>query len=41
MRIAGLYFDTAAQNRANGNDRWSAKRISPISGYVVRHPQGQ
>jgi peptidoglycan hydrolase-like protein with peptidoglycan-binding domain len=41
MRIAGLYFDTAAQSTANGNDRWSAKRISPVSGYVVRHPIGQ
>jgi peptidoglycan hydrolase-like protein with peptidoglycan-binding domain len=41
MRIAGLYFDTAAQNRATGNDRWSARRISPISGYVVRHPPAQ
>jgi len=40
MRIAGLYFDTAAQSRTNGNDRWSATRISPVSGYVVRHPIG-
>jgi hypothetical protein len=40
MRIAGLYFDTAAQSRSSGNDRWSATRISPISGYVVRHPSG-
>jgi peptidoglycan hydrolase-like protein with peptidoglycan-binding domain len=41
MRIAGLYFDTAAQSRNNGNDRWSATRISPLSGYVVRHPVNQ
>ncbi len=40
MRIAGLYFDTAAQSGANGNDRWSATRISPVSGFVVRHPIG-
>lgn len=40
MRIAGLYFDTAAQGRTNGNDRWSTTRISPVSGYVVRHPSG-
>jgi peptidoglycan hydrolase-like protein with peptidoglycan-binding domain len=40
MRIAGLYFDTAAQSRTNNNDRWSARRISPVSGYVVRHPSG-
>jgi peptidoglycan hydrolase-like protein with peptidoglycan-binding domain len=38
MEIAGLWFDTAAQSRANGNDRWSATRISPLSGYIVRHP---
>ncbi len=40
MRIAGLYFDTAAQSSSNHNDRWSARRISPVSGYVVRHPSG-
>jgi cell wall-associated NlpC family hydrolase len=40
MQIAGLYFDTAAQGRSNGNDRWSTRRISPASGYVVRHPIG-
>ena len=40
MQIAGLYFDTAAQGRSNGNDRWSTSRISPASGYVVRHPIG-
>jgi peptidoglycan hydrolase-like protein with peptidoglycan-binding domain len=40
MEIAGLWFDTAAQSRTNGNDRWSATRISSLSGYVVRHPIG-
>jgi peptidoglycan hydrolase-like protein with peptidoglycan-binding domain len=40
MRVAGLYFDTAAQSRSNGNDRWSTTRISPVNGYVVRHPSG-
>ncbi len=40
MQIAGLYFDTAAQGRTNGNDRWSTRRISPATGYVVRHPVG-
>ncbi|HET8979194.1 MAG TPA: peptidoglycan-binding protein [Solirubrobacteraceae bacterium] len=38
--IAGLWFDTAAQSSANGNDRWSTRRVSPLSGYVVRHPAG-
>jgi peptidoglycan hydrolase-like protein with peptidoglycan-binding domain len=40
MEVAGLWFDTAAQSRGNGNDRWSTKRISPVTGYVVRHPVG-
>jgi len=40
MNIAGLWLDTAAQSKANGNDRWSATRISPRSGFVVRHPGG-
>lgn len=40
MNIAGLWFDTAAQSKANGNDRWSTTRISPPSGFVVRHPGG-
>jgi peptidoglycan hydrolase-like protein with peptidoglycan-binding domain len=40
MQIAGLYFDTAAQRSTNGNDRWSTTRISPVSGFVVRHPVG-
>ncbi len=40
MNVAGLWFDTAAQSSANGNDRWSATRISPASGFVVRHPAG-
>jgi peptidoglycan hydrolase-like protein with peptidoglycan-binding domain len=41
MEIAGVYFDTAAQGRSNGNSRWSATRISPATGYVVRHPVTQ
>jgi peptidoglycan hydrolase-like protein with peptidoglycan-binding domain len=41
MEIAGLYFDTAAQSTSNDNDRWSATRVSPAIGYVVRHPIGQ
>jgi peptidoglycan hydrolase-like protein with peptidoglycan-binding domain len=40
MNIAGLWFDTAAQSSTNGNDRWSATRISPSAGFVVRHPIG-
>jgi peptidoglycan hydrolase-like protein with peptidoglycan-binding domain len=40
MNIAGLWFDTAAQSSSNGNDRWSAPRISPASGFIVRHPTG-
>lgn len=40
MQIAGLWFDTAAQSPANGNDRWSATRINPPQGYIVRHPTG-
>ena len=38
-KIAGLYFDTAAQSSANGQDRWSTRRASP-AGFVVRHPRG-
>ena len=40
MNIAGLWFDTAAQSSTNGNDRWSTTRISPSSGFIVRHPGG-
>jgi peptidoglycan hydrolase-like protein with peptidoglycan-binding domain len=40
MQVAGLYFDTAAQSRSNGNSRWSTSRVSPASGFVVRHPAG-
>ena len=40
MNIAGLWFDTAAQSSSNGNDRWSPSRISPSSGFIVRHPGG-
>ncbi len=39
MKIAGLWFDTAAQSSANGNDRWSKTRISPAAGFFVRHPR--
>jgi hypothetical protein len=38
--IAGLWFDTAAQSSANGDDRWSTRRISPARGFVTRHPTG-
>ncbi len=40
MEVAGLWFDTASQRSTNRWDRWSATRISPLSGYVVRHPVG-
>ena len=40
MRIAGLWYDTAAQSTANGNDRWSTTRISPAAGFVEIHPAG-
>lgn len=39
-KIAGLYFDTAAQSSSNNQDRWSTHRISPAGGFVVRHPRG-
>jgi peptidoglycan hydrolase-like protein with peptidoglycan-binding domain len=39
-KIAGLWFDTAAQSSANGQDRWSTRRASPDGGFVVRHPRG-
>ena len=39
-KIAGLYFDTAAQSSSNNQDRWSTDRISPAGGFVVRHPRG-
>ncbi|HEX3830333.1 MAG TPA: peptidoglycan-binding domain-containing protein [Solirubrobacteraceae bacterium] len=38
--IAGLWFDTAAQSSANGNDRWSSRRVSPRNGFTERHPRG-
>jgi cell wall-associated NlpC family hydrolase len=40
MRVAGLWFDTAGQSSANGNDRWSATRISPNAGFIEIHPAG-
>ena len=39
-KIAGLYYDTAAQSSSNNDDRWSTHRISPAGGFVVRHPRG-
>jgi cell wall-associated NlpC family hydrolase len=39
-KIAGLWFDTAAQSSSNGNNRWSTQRISPARGFVERHPTG-
>jgi cell wall-associated NlpC family hydrolase len=38
MKIAGLWYDTAAQSSNNG-DRWSTTRISPSTGFIVRHPR--
>jgi cell wall-associated NlpC family hydrolase len=40
MKIAGLWYDTAAQSSSNDHDRWSTTRPSPAGGYVVRHPAG-
>lgn len=44
MEIAGLWFDTAAQDASNGNDRWSVTRINEPPQYygkfVPRHPAG-
>lgn len=40
MNVAGLWFDTADQSSSNGNDRWSATRVSPSAGFIVRHPDG-
>jgi peptidoglycan hydrolase-like protein with peptidoglycan-binding domain len=41
MEIAGLWFDTAAQTAANGNDRWSTTRIrEPGSPFTPSHPAG-
>ena len=40
MKIAGLYFDTAAQSSSNGKSRWSTHQVSPSGGWVVRHPTG-
>jgi peptidoglycan hydrolase-like protein with peptidoglycan-binding domain len=40
MKIAGLWYDTAAQSSSNGNDRWSTTRVSSASGFVERHPAG-
>jgi peptidoglycan hydrolase-like protein with peptidoglycan-binding domain len=39
-KIAGLYYDTAAQSSSNNQDRWSTQRVSPAGGFVVRHPRG-
>ncbi len=40
MNVAGLWFDTAAQSSANGEDRWSTTRVSPADGFMVLHPTG-
>jgi peptidoglycan hydrolase-like protein with peptidoglycan-binding domain len=40
MNVAGLWFDTAAQSAANGEDRWSTTRISSASGFMELHPTG-
>jgi peptidoglycan hydrolase-like protein with peptidoglycan-binding domain len=40
MLVAGLWFDTAAQDSNSLNDRWSTTRISPVSGFIVRHASG-
>jgi cell wall-associated NlpC family hydrolase len=40
MRVAGLFFDTAAQSSSNSHDRWSTRNISGAGGFVVRHPVG-
>jgi cell wall-associated NlpC family hydrolase len=39
-KIAGLYYDTAAQSSSDDQDRWSTHRVSPAGGFVVRHPRG-
>jgi hypothetical protein len=39
-RIAGLWFDTAAQTSSNHEDRWSTRRISSRGGFIERHPRG-
>ncbi|HWD84945.1 MAG TPA: peptidoglycan-binding protein [Solirubrobacteraceae bacterium] len=38
MKVAGLWYDTAAQSSHNG-DRWSTTRVSPSTGFIVRHPR--
>ena len=40
MRIAGLYFDTAAQGSNSLNDRWAKTNIEDNSAFIVRHPTG-
>jgi peptidoglycan hydrolase-like protein with peptidoglycan-binding domain len=42
MEIAGLWFDTAAQSAANGNDRWSTTRIHEPdqAEFKAYHPAG-
>jgi putative peptidoglycan binding protein len=39
-KIAGLWFDTAAQSSSNDQNRWTTRRVSPAGGFVVRHPTG-
>ena len=41
IEVAGLWFDTAAQSAAYGDDRWSSTRISePGSAFTPSHPAG-
>ena len=42
MKVAGLYFDTSAQQWGSfgHGDRWSKTNVSHTSGYLVRHPTG-
>ena len=42
MSIAGLWFDTSDQNYGSygHGDRWSTTRVSPTSGFLLRHPTG-
>ncbi len=42
MKVAGIWFDTAAQQYGSygHKDRWSTKNVSHTAGYIVRHPKG-
>jgi peptidoglycan hydrolase-like protein with peptidoglycan-binding domain len=39
MYVAGLRYDTGAQSKTNGNDRWTTASRSN-SGFIERHPTG-